>query len=438
MGSETRQEKTKEDVENDLRSEYPQYIRDAEQIAANVTVWTWDKVDEEGMLPLREQANQLALLVERQRQEYRNVESDAHVRLGIKATELKRAYEKAARHHFEQLLQNMEYQKTRIHERVGELQEEVREQGAIQKKIKPGGTFAYHPEIKEICLLLEQTGFESRAAIHDFMQRMAERSKGQEMPLPEINVWLHRLADTLRKILFGYNALRTLPRYQKQYETQLASGGHWSGITLVEMEKQYLKLRDACFEQLQLRDVRFETSLANPLTTEELHRAQQRLATWLANAHTGEEIRYTHEFITDATAAELGKQKGAGEYCDRVIITAKKIRENEYAIFISEWLSVRAYVAQEQFKILPILRALEQEAQTRVDSAKTQLTVPKQRDAAMEFAWTNYAHVDANYRQAQIAISNLNRERLTTMIQQLFREIVQDDERLAAAPESVK
>lgn len=437
MKSEIPPEKTKDNVESTFPLEYPKYIRDAEQIAADVTVWTWNKVDEEGMLPLREQANELAELFERQKKEHENVESDAHVRLGVKTAELERQYQEAARRHSEQVLQNMEYLKTRVGKFVDREKAEMSQEISRQQKIQPGSSL-YNPEMKEICSLLQQTGFESAAMIHDFMQRMAERSKGKEISLPEINVWLHRLADTLRKILFGHNTMRTLTLYQRQYEARLARKGQWSGIELVEMEKRYANLRDACFDRLQLLDARFEMALKNPLAPDDQHRAEQMLAVWLANARNGEEIRYLHEFITDVAVVELRKQKGGQDYNDRVVITAKKVAENEYTLFASEWLSVRAYVAGQQLKILPLLRALEQETRTGTDNAKTQLTVPKQHDTAMESNWMNYRHVDANYRQAQISISNLDRERITAIIQKLLREIAQDDERPAAPSESVK
>lgn len=398
----------------------PEYLRDAERIAADVIVWTWDKVDQEGMLDLRERANALAELVGRARETTGNVESDMHVNIGVRAAELKQLYREQTVRSLDWLVERCAVLHDGAERGIDELVRQLR--SAIARGREEEGRGGTDHLLYEALRILGQTNMETSDALQAFLRHMAARPKSAEPPSERMRVFVGMIQD----LAASFRIRKKLEQLEQRIVAlRDEKSDLQSGIRLRTIEKNVENIRNALARMFVIHEKDMKRVIPTEATPDDISRAKESTERWLTNATTGETLTYFHESVGEDEQQQLERQHGGTDYSDRVVITVTKSAAEQYRLFVSETLGVRSYISGRQPSIFPALQEMLRELEGKTAGQGITLTLPTPADEKMRQTWTNYGHVDGNYRQTQVSIENLTTEITLALTRRLINTIAE-------------
>lgn len=394
----------------------PEPYKSAGDLAVDVTIWTRDKIDDEGILLLQERANRLLQLALNANPD--NVESDQDYEMFRLKNEIVEVFDILKR------------------KRGVELGERCIR--ALEEKTR-GQNFEIMMRARGLEQLLVNrphlAGERGASDVRDFLFQRGDASLKSQPFIREFakdpEKFAHiveRMEEELKEEPRGDESDYVLAQYQYLFPLLKAHELNLKWIRALKGDLEKRPTEDAMRKRVEpllrvpaLRNL-IETSkfsADSDTTDKELERVERAITKWFEEKSP--EVHLTYNFISKRERDSTNKRTGGADYNDYVFLNFIRNENGTFSTLLSEKLGVRTFMDHEGGQSPYRIHALLEELREKFPEAK--MTNPLARDESMEHAWRDYGHVDLEYRQMQAKIEGVDKNTALSLCKQAFANV---------------
>jgi hypothetical protein len=400
----------------------PELYKNAGDLCMEITVWTRDKIDDEGILSLQEKTNLLFQLALDANTE--NVESDQDYQIYRLQEEIKKEYEKIKEKRKQELIdRSLEALFTIQKEITFDLLMAMR---SLEKLLldNPDLLKAYSSyKMIEYFFIVPDP---EKSYQKQFNKEAALSLEGLEKIITLLEKNLSQEPEENRNI-------QILLRYQQILPVTKAQLANLKWIKLLKSKTILKRSEEEIKKRIEplLKNTRFKNIFepqnfsADPDTSpEKLESIRDSLEKWLNG--NNQQASFTYNFVSQQERNSKREKKEGSDYNDYLNLVLERNPNQNFDLSLSEKLGVRTFLENQErdipYKIKEILEKLKEKF------PKINITNPLKKDSNMEKAWQDYGHIDLEYRQLQIKIESADKDSSRVLIEAVFQRVIKNQE----------